>query len=130
MKKLFQGLMGVFAFVGMLAVGSAVYFGWGPFERPMPISKVLTDASDLNGKAVMLRAKVGTGGDLLGRGAYQLDDGTAQIWVLTQNGAPREGSTVTLDAKVTKLAQLPGGLERFIAIGGTQLVALEEIRRR
>lgn len=129
MKKLVQGLMGLFALIGILAVAGALYIGWGPFARPVPISKVLADANNLNGKEVLVRAKVGLAGDLLNHGAYEINDGTGSIWVRTQNGAPSEGSTVTLDAKVTKLMQFPGGLEQLIGLNRSQLVALEEIRR-
>ena len=33
-------------------------------------------------------------------GAYQVDDGTGKIWVITRNGVPREGAKVGLKGRV------------------------------
>ena len=54
-------------------------------------------------------------------GAYQVDDGTGKIWVLTKNGVPREGQEVSLKGTVAS------GLK----IGGETLGAfLREVDRR
>ncbi|MEN6371573.1 MAG: hypothetical protein ABFD64_06110 [Armatimonadota bacterium] len=34
-------------------------------------------------------------------GAYQLDDGTGKIWIITKNGVPREGAKVGLKGTVS-----------------------------
>ncbi len=54
-------------------------------------------------------------------GAYQVDDGTGKIWVVTKSGVPEEGRNVLLKGTVA------GGLK----IGGESLGAvLREIERR
>ena len=37
---------------------------------------------------------------VLGRGAYQIDDGTGRHWVVSEKGVPREGARVSVKGKV------------------------------
>ncbi len=37
---------------------------------------------------------------VLGRGAYQVDDGTGKMWVVSDKGVPREGSRVWVRGKI------------------------------
>ncbi len=54
-------------------------------------------------------------------GAYQVDDGSGKIWVITKNGVPKERQTVVLKGRVAS------GLK----LGGESLGAvLREIERR
>ena len=47
-------------------------------------------------------------------GAYQVDDGTGKIWVITHNGVPREGAKVGLKGTVSNGIKL--GHELFGAV--------------
>jgi hypothetical protein len=47
-------------------------------------------------------------------GAYQVDDGTGKIWVITKNGVPQEGQTVGLKGTVSSGVKL--GRESFGAV--------------
>ncbi len=37
---------------------------------------------------------------VLGRGAYEVDDGTGKIWVVSERGVPREGARVVVKGKI------------------------------
>jgi hypothetical protein len=56
--------------------------------------------------------EVTVGGDvvksvsLLGRGAYQIDDGTGTLWVVTKRGAPRQGARVAVTGRVRDVVNL------------------------
>jgi hypothetical protein len=56
--------------------------------------------------------EVTVGGDvvksvsLLGRGAYQIDDGTGTLWVVTKRGAPRQGARVAVKGRVRDVVNL------------------------
>ncbi len=54
-------------------------------------------------------------------GAYQVDDGTGKIWVLTKNGVPERGQRVALKGTVARGLKVAG--ETFGAV-------LREIDRR
>lgn len=41
-------------------------------------------------------------------GAYQVDDGTGKIWVITKNGVPEEGQTVVVKGTVSSGMKLAG----------------------
>lgn len=45
-------------------------------------------------KEVSVRGTVNNGFGALGMGAYELEDETGRIWVLTENGVPTRGSHV------------------------------------
>jgi hypothetical protein len=47
-------------------------------------------------------------------GAYQLDDGTGRIWIITKNGVPREGTEVGLKGTVSSGFKL--GRDTFGAV--------------
>jgi hypothetical protein len=47
-------------------------------------------------------------------GAYQVDDGSGKIWVITKTGVPREGTKVGLKGTVSSGVKL--GRERFGAV--------------
>lgn len=37
---------------------------------------------------------------LLGRGAYEIDDGTGKLWIISDKGVPREGARVAVKGKI------------------------------
>ena len=37
---------------------------------------------------------------VLGRGAYEIDDGTGKLWIVSQTGVPREGARVVVKGKI------------------------------
>jgi hypothetical protein len=78
--------------------------------------------------------EVGVVGDVvqsysvLGRGAYQVDDGTGRIWVVASHGVPRKGSRVGVKGKVRDGVDL-GGIVKLPEQVGNGLVLLEAEHR-
>ena len=56
-------------------------------------------------QAVQIRGNVGTIAPLVGGSAYEVEDGTAKIWVMTKTAAPEVGTTVTVKGQ-PRLQQL------------------------
>jgi len=75
--------------------------------------ETITPIADLNWvsaevKSVYVRGNVLNRAPLLDRAAYQLQDETGQVWVITDNSPPESGQTVTIQAKIrTKSIELP-----------------------
>jgi hypothetical protein len=65
------------------------------------INKIIADPDRFRGKEVGV---VGTVTDSYGvpfvGGAYEIDDGTGKIWVVSRSGAPRKGSRVGAKGRV------------------------------
>lgn len=64
------------------------------------ISKINADPSRYQNKEVGIVGRVGDSYGFLGTGAYELDDGTGKIWVVTKRGAPSRGSKVGAKGRV------------------------------
>jgi hypothetical protein len=64
------------------------------------IKTLMTDPSSYDGKTVQVEGAVTSNVGALGFGAYQVDDGTGTITVVTTTGgAPREGAKVAIEGK-------------------------------
>jgi len=60
-----------------------------------PIRKLLDDPSHYDGLTVQIAGDVTRSIGVLGTGAYQVDDGTGKLFVVSKDGgAPREGARV------------------------------------
>ncbi len=60
-----------------------------------PIRKLLDDPSHYDGLTIQIAGEVTQSIGLLGKGAYQVDDGTGRLLVISKaGGAPREGAKV------------------------------------
>jgi hypothetical protein len=64
------------------------------------ISKVLGDPGRYRNKEVAIAGRVTDSFGLLGNGAYELDDGTGKIWVITRRGVPSRGAEVGVKGNV------------------------------
>jgi hypothetical protein len=65
---------------------------------------------------------------VLGRGAYQIDDGTGTVWVVTRRGAPRLGARVAVKGRVRDVVNL-GDLVPLPPEVGSGLVIVESEHR-
>ena len=62
-----------------------------------PIKTLLDDPGQFDGKTVKIAGHVTTSVGVFGTGAYQVDDGTGKLIVVTkEGGAPREGAQVAV----------------------------------
>jgi hypothetical protein len=70
------------------------------------INQVLAEPGRYADKEVTVGGEVVKSVSLLGRGAYQLDDGTGRLWVVTKKGAPRQGARVAVKGRVRDVVNL------------------------
>ena len=91
------------------------------------INQVLADPSRYRDRDVQLAGEVTQSVSLLNRGAYRIDDGTGQLWVVSEKGVPRERARVTVKGTVREgfnLGSLGGRINLPMGIG-TGLVLIE-----
>ena len=72
------------------------------------IGDILDDPSQFEGKEVSLKGTVGgtVWFSLLERGAYQVGDGTGNIWIITDQPPPEKGKSVSLRGTVQSAVTL------------------------
>lgn len=58
------------------------------------INQINADPGRYNNKEVGIAGTVTDSYGVLGNGAYELDDGTGKIWVVTRRGVPSRGARV------------------------------------
>ena len=68
--------------------------------RETTINHLLAEPNRYHGQEVGLSGKVVKSASILGTGAYQLDDGTGTIWVISNHGVPRRGARVKVTGKI------------------------------
>lgn len=64
------------------------------------INKVLADPQRYRDREVKLSGSVVDSYSLVGRGAYQLDDTTGRLWIVSDKGVPRRGAKVNVKGTV------------------------------
>jgi len=85
------------------------------------VAKINSDPARYRGKEVAIVGRVTDSYGIPGYGAYEIDDGTGRLWVVTKRGAPARGSRV--GAK--------GYVQTGITFGGRSYgTVLEETDRR
>ena len=83
----------------LLAVfGAMLVAGLGCKGGVTPIKTLLDDPARFDGQVVRIAGTVGLSAGALGYGAYQVEDGTGTLSVVSQGGgAPREGAQVGVE---------------------------------
>lgn len=84
-----------------------------------PIKTLLDDPSRFDGKDVRIEGTVEDAVGALGLGTYEIDDGTASIRVVSDDGAPRVGSHVGV----------VGTFQSAFTVGDESLAVLQEESR-
>ena len=64
------------------------------------INQVLADPSRYSNKQVTVSGSVVDSYSVIGRGAYQLEDKTGRLWVVSDKGVPRKGARVSVKGTV------------------------------
>ena len=64
------------------------------------INQVLADPSRYANKQVTVSGSVVDSYSLVGRGAYQLEDKSGRLWVVSDSGVPRKGARVSVKGTV------------------------------
>ena len=108
------------ALAGLLAVLSFVLVACE--ERK--INDILAEPTRYANREVGLRGTVMQSYSILGRGAYQIEDGTGKLWVISDRGVPRKGARVGVRGHVRDGFDL-GSLVKLPAAIGHGLVLIE-----
>jgi hypothetical protein len=64
------------------------------------INQVLADPGRYRDRQVKLQGSVVDSYSMLGNGAYQIDDTTGRLWVVSNQGVPRKGARVSVTGTV------------------------------
>ncbi len=80
----------IFALVLLLAFAAL----FAACEEKTTVNKLNGDPARYRGKEVLVVGTVTNSFGALGQGAYELDDETGKIWVITQRGVPAKGARV------------------------------------
>ena len=85
-----------------------------------PIGELLQNSSKYNGKEVRIKGEVKESAGLLGKGAYQVKDGTGTLTVISETSAPPPtGSTIGVK----------GVFQALLTLGSKSLAVLRESSR-
>ena len=72
----------------------------------MTVNRLLAEPNRYANRDVTLRGDVVKSASVLGHGAYQLDDGTGTIWIVSNRGVPRQGARVKVRGRVRDVVDL------------------------
>jgi hypothetical protein len=93
--------------------------------RETTVARLLAEPERWRNRDVGLKGDVVRSVSVLGRGAFQLDDGTGTIWVVSTRGVPREGARVGVRGELKDIVDL-GTLVPLPPEVGSGLVLLAE----
>ena len=91
------------------------------------VNQVLADPSRYRDREVQLSGAVVDSYSFVNRGAYRIDDGTGQLWVVSDKGVPRTSARVTVTGTIREgfnLGSLGGRINLPQGIG-SGLVLME-----
>jgi hypothetical protein len=107
-------------FLLLAVLGALLVAGLGCRGGVTPIKTLLDDPARFDGQVVRIAGTVGVSAGALGYGAYQVDDGTGALGVVSQGGgAPREGAQVGVE----------GTFKAVFTLGTRSAAVLMENRR-
>jgi len=72
------------------------------------INRLMAEPSRYNNRDVSVQGTVVKSTSVLGHGAYQIEDGTGSLWVVSTKGVPRKGARVKVTGKVRDVVDLGG----------------------
>lgn len=85
-----------FVLLTVLSVGALALAGCAA----RTVNQVLADPSRYRDREVKLSGAVVDSYSFINRGAYRIDDGTGQLWVVSDTGVPRISARVTVKGRV------------------------------
>ena len=77
------------------------------------INDIRADPSRYSNREVQIAGNVVRSFSVLGKGVYEIDDGTGKLWIVSQTGVPRNGAQVLVKGTVrdgynlSSIVQLP-----------------------
>jgi hypothetical protein len=117
-RSLRAAALSLAAVVGLLAAGCG----------HVTVNRLLAEPNRYANRDVTLDGAVVKSASVLGHGAYQLDDGTGTIWVVSNRGVPRQGARVKVKGRVRDVVDL-GGIIPLPPEVGSGLVMQEREHR-
>jgi len=97
------------------------------FNRHVPVTKIGDIQKNWQGYSeVYLQGKTGDRAPFVGSGAYELQDATGKIWVITSQPLPQPGERVLLKGQVQYKNISAGGKE----VGEVYIQEREQIERQ
>ena len=75
---------------------------------PVTIGRITADPSRFQNKTVTVTGNVTNSVGVLGKGGYELDDGTGKIYVISGKGVPSRGSRVQVTGRVSPGVEVLG----------------------
>lgn len=88
------------------------------------INEIRANPSKYANKEVSIVGNVSRSFSLLGRGAYEIDDGTGKLWIISEKGVPREGARVLVKGTIQDGYSL-GGLIKLPEAVSSGMVMIE-----
>jgi hypothetical protein len=82
-----------------VAVGIILALAMSGCERKS-INDILADPSRYADRDIAVAGNVVRSISVLGTGAYEIDDGTGKLWVVSKSGVPREGAKVEVTGAI------------------------------
>jgi hypothetical protein len=64
------------------------------------VNQIIADPSRYRNREVKLSGTVVDSYSLVDRGAYRIDDGTGQLWIVSDNGVPRKSARVDVKGTI------------------------------
>lgn len=95
------------------------------------VNKIIADPSRYRDREVRVSGSVVDSYSFATRGAYKIDDGTGQLWVVTESGVPGKGARVTVTGTIREGFTL-GSLGDRISLppgAGSGVVMMESSHR-
>ena len=92
------------------------------------INRILAEPQRYANDDVKVTGRVLTSASVLGRGAYQIDDGSGTLWVVSQRGVPRKGARVSVTGTVRDAFDL-GTIVKLPEVAANGLVLIEKEHR-
>lgn len=79
---------------------AAAALATGACASSRTVNELLADPARYRNSTVKLSGEVVDSYSLANRGAYQIDDGTGRLWIVSEAGVPRRTARVTVKGKV------------------------------
>lgn len=64
------------------------------------INEIKADPDRYANKEIAITGVVTESASIMGRGGYEIDDGTGKLWIISNHGVPRQGARVTVKGTI------------------------------
>lgn len=93
------------------------------------VNEILADPARYRDRNVSIRGNVEQSYSFANRGVYRVDDGTGQLWIVSDRGVPRQGARVRVSGRIQEGFNIGSLGDRLPAGVGSGLVLIESSHR-